>query len=434
MAGGSNITQDKIRPGAYIGINSNGSKEENGNKLGIVLMPLSLNFGEENTFITIESEQDILSKLGGINESTLAVREALKKAKTVLVYRLNGGSTATYSLNEQISVESNTTGDLNNLISLKILRNIDDNSFLATTYFNNEETVIQRVPEGSNGFTNRLLTYKGNITSSNLCFFGGASSKSATSENYLDFLKKAESVHFNTLAITSTDTPVKDTVIAFVRRMRDDEGKKINAVLSNCTTADYEGIISVQNGVTLSDGTEIPANLATGFVAGATASALSNQSNTYLTYDGALDVKPSYSNSEIIGFLENGQLLFTNTENKVVIEKDINTFTSFSPVKNSGFSKNRMLRVLDYLANDINSIFHTSYIGKISNNAEGRSLFKGDIIKYMENLQSMGSINSFDPTSDIVIAEGSSDDSIVCELYIQPVDSMEKLYMNVTVG
>ena len=68
--------------------------------------------------------------------------------------------------------------------------------------------------------------------------------------------------------------------------------------------------------------------------------------------------------SEIIEALKAGHLVFTARGGKAVIEKDQNTLTSFSPEKGKAFSKNRVIRVLDMLAEDVQRIFEDYYLGK----------------------------------------------------------------------
>jgi hypothetical protein len=79
-------------------------------------------------------------------------------------------------------------------------------------------------------------------------------------------------------------------------------------------------------------------------------------------------------------------------------------------------------------------IFERSYIGKVNNNDDGRNIFKSDIINYLNSLQNISAIQNFDPTTDVQISAGEAIDAIVVDLAVQPIDSMEKLYMTVMVG
>lgn len=73
------------------------------------------------------------------------------------------------------------------------------------------------------------------------------------------------------MGLVSQDNTLKALYSSFVRRLRDTEGKKVQAVLSDYATAGHEGVISVKNGVVLSDGTAINNIHAVAWVAGATA-------------------------------------------------------------------------------------------------------------------------------------------------------------------
>lgn len=168
---------------------------------------------------------------------------------------------------------------------------------------------------------------------------------------------------------------------------------------------------------------------------GATAGAQANESLTYAAYDGAVDVEPKYTNSQIIAALQNGEFVFTADNGKAVVEQDINSLHTFTPTKGKQFAKNRVLRVLDTIHNDIVRIFSDFYIGKVDNNDDGRNLFKNECVNYLERLQEMGAIQNFSSQDDIRVSpvEGQVD-AIYIEAYVQPVDSVEKIYMKVTVG
>ena len=45
----------------------------------------------------------------------------------------------------------------------------------------------------------------------------------------------------------------------------------------------------------------------------------------------------------------------------------------------------------------------------------------------------MGAVQNFDGATDVTVMQGVNIDSVVVDLTIQPVDSMEKLYMTVNV-
>ena len=188
----------------------------------------------------------------------------------------------------------------------------------------------------------------------------------------------------------------------------------------------------MKNGVVLEDGTEISAVQATAYVAGMTAGAQVNESNTYGSYDGAVEVSERYTDSEITAALKAGEWVFVPRNGGVVVEQDINTFTSFTAEKGKIFSKNRPLRVMDGLAADIKALFEGQYLGKTGNSADGRSLFKAEILSYLQQLEDIGAIDGLDP-EDVEVLPGSDADAVAVKLLLRPVDSMEKLYMTVEI-
>ena len=91
-----------------------------------------------------------------------------------------------------------------------------------------------------------------------------------------------------------------------------------------------------------------------------------------------------------------------------------------------------MVRVLDAIANDVARIFSQYYLGKQSNNANGRNLLKAELIQYHEQLQAMEAIEGFIP-EDITISQGVEKQDVVVYEKVRPTDAMEKLYMKVEV-
>ena len=115
-----------------------------------------------------------------------------------------------------------------------------------------------------------------------------------------------------------------------------------------------------------------------------------------------------------------------------MVEQDINSLVTFTPEKNQGFSKNRVMRVVDGVANDSKQTFEDNYIGKVTNNVDGRELFKADRIEYFNGLQAISAIEAFD-SEELTIEAGATKDSVVMNVAIMPTDAMEKLYMTVEV-
>ena len=96
--GGGNFTvQNKVLPGAYINFVSLGSITKAGTR-GVAALPLELNWGPENKVFSIYAEDFNKTALNvfGYDPTAadiLLVREALKRARTLLIYRVNSGGT-----------------------------------------------------------------------------------------------------------------------------------------------------------------------------------------------------------------------------------------------------------------------------------------------------------------------------------------------------
>lgn len=439
--GGTWTVQNKVRPGVYI--NFVGEEKPVGTlgERGIVSLPIALSWGPAKQVITVEAGADTFDTLGYpiTAPQMLLVREALKRAKTLLLYRLNTGTKATASIGASpntLTVTAKHGGVRGNDIMIVIQTNINNTTkFDVKTLVAGQEVDVQTVADISGLKSNNWVDFSGSgtLTTTAGTPLAGGTDGTVVAQDYLDYLAAIEVHDFNTIGLTATDATTKDVFVSFAKRLRDTEGKKIQVVMENYPTADYEGVISVKNGVVLADGTTLTAAQAVAWVAGATAGAVVNQSLTYDVYDGAVDVAPKYTNSQIVAALQNGEFVFTAMDGRAVVEQDINTLHTFTPEKGKVFSKNRVIRVLDGLANDYIRVFSRSYIGKVANNDDGRNLFKSEIINITNQYQNIGAVQNFDPQKDLEVLPGVDMEAVVVNQWVQPVDSIEKLYFTITV-
>ncbi|MFC6545182.1 phage tail sheath family protein [Cohnella cellulosilytica] len=348
---------------------------------------------------------------------------------------MNAGTKAAVT-SGNLTVTAKWGGARGNDLTIVISENVDDEDLYdVRTLLNGDEVDSQTVANIAGLVSNDWVVFSGTgdlAASAGVPLVDGANG-SATNQDYLDYLAAIEPQDFNTIALPSTDVTAKGAFVSFAKRLRDDEGKKIQVVLENYPSADYEGVISVKNGVILDDGTTLTAAQTTAWVAGATAGAAVNEALTYAAYDGAVDVATRYTNSQIIAALQAGEFFFTANNGRAVVEQDINSLTTFTPDKGKAFSKNRVIRVLDGINNDFVRIFSQFYIGKVSNNADGRNLLRAECVNYLTSLQNINAIQNFDSQTDISVAAGNDVDAVLIEADIQPVDSIEKIYMTITV-
>ena len=245
-------------------------------------------------------------------------------------------------------------------------------------------------------------------------------------------LAAVKTLEFNTLCYpyNAGKDAIKTKIAAWIKGMREDEGIKCQAVLANCS-ANSEGVINVVQGMVMSDGTRLGTEQLTAWAAGATAGAGITTSNTGMKYSGAIDVEPRMTKTEMEAAVKAGQLIFkVDSAQNVTVVYDINSLTAFTVDKGEMFRKNRVIRTLDNIANDITAIFESSYIGKVNNDDAGRSLLRASLVEYFNQLQAMSAIQNFE-TADITIQAGNASDAVAVTIYVQPVDSVEKIYMTV---
>ena len=69
----------------------------------------------------------------------------------------------------------------------------------------------------------------------------------------------------------------------------------------------------------------------------------------------------------------------------------------------------------------------------VNNNEAGRMQFKSAIVGYLLDIQANSGIQNFD-AEDVTVEAGEAIDAIVVNLAIQPVDSVEKIYVTISVN
>ncbi|WP_020620263.1 phage tail sheath family protein [Paenibacillus daejeonensis] len=437
MAGGTWTTQNKVRPGVYINFESEPRPLGSVGERGIVAMALVLGWGEVKKLTRIAAGEDVQHKLGyslAAPELKL-VRESLKRAQTLLLYRLNEGTKAVANLGD-LTFTAKYSGVRGNDLVVRVQADVDTtDAFVVTTLLDGTAVDTQTVTSAEALLDNEWIVFGGEGVLEPIAGLplAGGTNGTVTNSDHTAYLETVELQEFHTMAVTITDPQLKSVYASFASRLREQEGKKIQVVLSDYPTADHEGVVSVKNGVVLSDGSVIPAAEATAWVAGAIAGSQPNESLTYQGYDDAVDVDTRYTNTQIESALRNGEFLFTPSHGRAVVEQDINTLRSFTPSKGKAYGKNRVIRVLDGINNDFKRIFETFFLGKVDNTADGRNLLRNECNAYLTNLLELGAIQNFDAQTDVIVEPGVDSDAVVMSVYVQPVDAVEKIYMKVQV-
>lgn len=435
LGGGTFLTQNKILPGAYINFISVASASATLSDRGIATIPLEMNWGPEGEVITVElgDFQKNSQKIFGYAytaDELKPMREIFLHAKKVHFFRLNTSgvkATCTYATAKYPGTRGN---DLRIVIeanenSQEDAALYDVSTFLGTLQVDQQKAISKMSDLKNNDYVDFNTGASLDLTASTPLTSGtNGTVEDATFQTYLD---KMEAYTFNAMGCLSTDPTITALFASFCKRMRDDVGKKFQVVCFR-NLADYEGVVSVKNG--LVGDTENPALIpwATGVVAGTAV----NKSATNMDYDGEYAVDTDYTQSELEAGIMEGSFMFHLVDDNVVVLEDINTFTSITDEKSSDFSSNQTIRVLDQIANDIAVLFGTKYIGKVPNDASGRISLWNDIVKHHQELQNIRAIENFSP-DNVTVAQGDTKKAVVVADYVTPVNAMAQLYMTVYV-
>ena len=374
MGGGTFTVQNKILPGSYINFVSTASAATLGER-GTAALPLELDWGPEGQIYALEAgefNQTALKVFGhdATAAELLLIREALKRCSTLLVYRVNAGGAKAGATVGGMTITARWGGTRGNSLRAAVQANADDEEKVDVVTYLEEQEVDRQTVAAS----------------------GGAAD-----------LKANDFVSFGT-------------------------AETLTAAAATALT----GLISVKNGVVLTDGTVLTGDKAVAWVTGATAGAEVNESLTNTAYDGAVDVDVKYTRGQYEQAMQAGEFVFYPDGGKARVLSDLNSRTSFGGGISEDWTSNRVVRVMDGWANDVARTFSQSYLGTQTNSETGRALFKADLVALGKEYEGIDAISGFAPDDVTVLqGDGKRDVSVACAL--TPNDSMEKLYMTVAV-
>lgn len=433
LGGGVFTAQNKILPGSYINFVSVERASSNLGERGIVAMPAELNWGGDGVFkVTSRQFQTKCEEIFGyssVADEMLNIREVFKYAKEVLFYRLNaGGDKADCAY--ATAVNAGTRG---NDINIVIKKNVDDTSlFDVYTYVGSNVADVQTVATAAELKTNKFVSFKTSATLAETAGtpLTGGTNESVSGTQWQNALDALEAYYFNILVCGSTNTAIKSLCVAYTKRMRDEVGAKFQLVVHKYETANYEGVISVENNLV---GESSASGNAVYWVAGVEADCAINKSVTNRVYDGELAIDVDYTQTDLEDALFAGKLIMHKVGDDVRVLEDINTLTTFTEAKASDFKYNQTIRVIDQIANDISKLFNTRYLGIIPNDNAGRISLWNDIVKHHQELLRLRAIEGFEP-DDVSVDAGEDKKTVVVNDVITVVNAMAQLYMTVVVA
>lgn len=459
MAGGTYTDYNKILPGVYIRYKTKPDLSASVGERGTVAIARQLSWGKENEIIEISDLTKLTDSFGYdiSSDQALFIREITRGsnltsgANKILLWRISNtdAKEATVTVGD-LTVTALYKGVRGNDISIIItpdtaskfanenkyaIYTIDtylDGSIVDTQTVGTDENTPAKIEDlVSNNFVKFSGT--GEFTASSGTYLtGGADGSTIKTTSHSDFLSILGKKDFNVVIYDGSDVTTKSVYNSFIKRMATEEGKYACAVMADYKSADNEFVISVKNGVTIETGATLTKEQTTWWVGGASAGANYNESLTYHTYPGATDLETEYEQSELKDILNDGEFVFMKQDGEIKVVSDINTFTSFTPTKGKALRKNRVMRTIFQICNDLYLNISKTYIGKIDVNAAGVNMIKGFTIQYLEGLQSNRALQNF--TMEDVNVEQLDVDSMKMDLYLQPVDSLEKIYVEILVA
>lgn len=437
LGGGTFLSQNKVLPGAYMNFVSVAKASATLSDRGIATLPLPMGWGPEGEMFTVELADFLRNslKIFGYDYTADALkpmREIFKHAKTVHFFRLNADgekaankfATAKYpgtrgnDLRVVIEANENTTEEA---------PLFDVSTYLGTVKVDYQEGVAKIADLVGNDYLTWNTTGALELTASTP-LTGGADGE-VENAAYQTYLDQAESYTFNAMGCPSADETITGLFAAFCKRMRGDVGKKFQCVVFR-NLADFEGVVSVKNGLKADTTDPTPALIP--WVTGVVAGTAVNKSATNMAYDGEYEVDTKYTQTQLEAGIKEGSFMFHTVDGATVVLEDVNTFVSVTDEKSADFSSNQTIRVLDQIANDIAVLFAKKYLGKVPNDAAGRISLWNDIVKHHTELQDIRAIEDF--TGDnVTVEQGDTKKAVVVNDYVTPVNAMAQLYMTVWV-
>lgn len=445
MAGGTWATQNKVRPGVYIRFKSGTGLGLTVGDRGVVAICEPMSWGPVGQVMAVDNGADTTPYCGyPITEpGAMFLREIFKGTnrtsapRQVLLYRPSATSSSKASAEiSPLTVTALYPGARGNSITVIVTEDADnEDTFTVSTVVDGEIVDSQQAQTVQELTANAWVTFSGTgalAANTGTALTGGADG-TVEATAYSAFLSVIEPYDFDILIYDGTDSTVLTAMQSFVKRLADENGQYCQLVAAGMTNPDSRFVIDNETGVTLSDGTELTKQQVCWWLGGAQAGAQYNQSLTYAAYPDAVTVSPVLTNSQVVAAINAGQFTLFAEDNVVKVETDINSLVTYTQDIGKVYRKNRVIRLCNSIANDIYKQFSDNFIGVVDNDDTGRMQFRTAIVGYMTTLQNARAIQNF-TAEDVEVLPGDDVDSIVVNVAIQAVDSVEKIYMTVTVS
>lgn len=445
MAQGSFTDFDKIRPGAYVRFMATRTDADMLGANGIVATVLPLAWGDDIVRLTADDVRggrtlELTGYAVGAPE-LVSVQKALENAREVVIVRGDAGSTkATASINTVLTATAKYGGVLGNGITVAIEPFGD--SYVVITALNGTEVARSVGSTAEEIEDNMYVAFTGTGELSEKAATALEGGANGTVGGWSEALEEViGGLNYDVVVMTNSSN-----LVDFEKFLKSEHdagryrtGVAVGTYSSDSDDGNFEGLVKIDEAqypalARYPNGTEhsLTAGEVAHWVAGLYAGTSINRGNTYAVVPYVVELEKAYNDEETIARLNKGFFLLTyRRDGAVVVEQDINSLHIFSSMRTKAYSKNRTMRTLVYIQEYIADLFETGYIGKVNANEHGRSALSGDIVAFMMRLSDEGAIRNFNISEDISIRMGAEPDTIIVDLFVQPMDSLEKLYLTI---
>lgn len=432
LGGGVWFTQNKKLPGTYINFVSLATASPALSDRGVVAIALPLDWGKDGEIIELNTEnfygksQKILG-YDFTHAKMKGLRDLFLNARTVYLYKLNSSSSGKATCTYATALYSGIRG---NDLTIIIAKNADDSSkWDVSTALSGSIVDIQTVADATELVANDYVTFDAEATlavTAGTALTGGTNA-TVTNANHQTFLDKMESYSFNAIGLASADGDLKSLYVAWVKRMRDELGVKVQGVMYD-KAADYEGIVNV---ATAASETGEAYGLIY-WVLGVIGGVAINASATNKIYDGEYTPVLGLTQHELEVAIDDGKFVLHNVGKTIRVLTDINSLVTTTADKGDLFKSNQTIRIIDEFGNSVANIFNTKYLGQIPNDEDGRTSLWGDIVALCKELERVRAIEDFDEET-VKVEAGDTKRAVLVEAVLTIVNAMEQLYMTTVI-
>lgn len=248
-----------------------------------------------------------------------------------------------------------------------------------------------------------------------------------------DALEVLRDEMYNVVVCDRQDTECNRAIADFILDLTDNQGKDRRAVI--CVPQDNatpEQLYDCKELTVLGQAMDNDASITAFCVAAMSAGASWNEAITYAPIPLTGNPSIKLNDEQLEDWINAGFMPISKREDGVwCITKDINSLHGDDDGLPELCKKNRCIRVIQTMRNTIKFVWETQYVGKVTNDALGRDMFKASICAILDLLVNGRGIAPYD-SRNIIVAQGNKPDEVLLQMAFSIYDSMEILYVTMT--